>query len=217
VASSIQDKMELADSDDKRMKAERSETELLHALSVGRLDAFDALYHRYRQPVYTNILKLVRQSETAEDILQEVFVGLWENRQKIDTSKSVGGWLFVVSHNKALSVLKKKVREAAVVQWEADLPDASPVEDPIDEELYGLQLALIEEAVEHLPARKRDVFRRCRFDGQSAEEVAASTGISVASVNDYLKQSTRFIRAYIRSRTNPTQLTLVVGLLFYLD
>jgi RNA polymerase sigma-70 factor (ECF subfamily) len=199
------------------MKAERSESELLHALSAGRLEAFDALYHRYRQPVYANILKLVRQPETAEDILQEVFVGLWENRQKLDADKSAGGWLFVVSHNKALSFLKKKVRESIVVQWEANLPDAPPADDSIDEELYGLQLALIEEAVEHLPARKRDVFRRCRFEGQSTEEVARQTGISVASVNDYLKQSTRFIREYIRSRANPSQLAALPLLLLFLD
>jgi RNA polymerase sigma-70 factor (ECF subfamily) len=167
--------------------------------------------------VYANILKLVRQPETAEDILQEVFVGLWENRQKLDADKSAGGWLFVVSHNKALSFLKKKVRESIVVQWEANLPDAPPTDDSIDEELYGLQLALIEEAVEHLPARKRDVFRRCRFEGQSTEEVARQTGISVASVNDYLKQSTRFIREYIRSRANPSQLAALPLLLLFLD
>jgi RNA polymerase sigma-70 factor (ECF subfamily) len=193
------------------------ETELLRDLAQGHLTAFDALYTHYQQPVYANILKLVRQTETAEDILQDVFVALWEYRHKFDTTRSVGGWLFVVSHNKALSVLKKKVRESAVVQWETDLPDASPADDSIDEELFGLQLALIEEAVEHLPARKRDVFRRCRFDGQSAEEVAQSTGISVASVNDYLKQSTRFIREYIRSRTTPTQLIAVPLLMLFLD
>lgn len=193
------------------------ETELLRNLAQGHLTAFDALYTHYQQPVYANILKLVRQTETAEDILQDVFIALWENRHKIDTTKSVGGWLFVVSHNKALSVVRKKVRESAVVQWEADLTDVPASDERLDDELYGLQMALIEEAVEHLPARKRDVFRRCRFEGQSTEEVAQQTGISVASVNDYLKQSTRFIREYIRTRSTPSQLVAIASLLFYLD
>ncbi|QJD79783.1 sigma-70 family RNA polymerase sigma factor [Spirosoma rhododendri] len=193
------------------------ETALLRDLSQGDLAAFDALYGHYQQPVYANILKLVKQAETAEDILQEVFIALWENRHKIDTTKSVGGWLFVVSHNKALSVVRKKVRESVVVQWEADLSNVPANDDRLDDELFGLQMALIEEAVEHLPARKRDVFRRCRFEGQSTEEVAQQTGISVASVNDYLKQSTRFIREYIRTRTNPSQLAAVAGLLLFLD
>lgn len=193
------------------------ETDLLRDLAQGKLTAFDALYDRYRQPVYANILKLVRQTETAEDLLQEVFVALWENRHKLDTSKSVGGWLFVVSHNKALSALKKKVRESAIVDWQPDVPDAPTPDDRSDEDLYGLQMALIEEAVAHLPARKRDVFRRCRFDGQSSEEVAQQIGISPASVDDYLKQSTRFIRDYIRARTNPSQLAVLAGLLFWMD
>ncbi len=193
------------------------ETDLLRDLAQGNLIAFDALYDHYRQPVYANIIKLVRQTETAEDILQEVFVALWENRHKIDTGKSVGGWLFVVSHNKALSVLKKQVRESIVVTWQPDVPDTPATDDRPDEELYGLQMALIEEAVEHLPARKRDVFRRCRFEGQSSEEVAHQIGISTASVDDYLKQSTRFIRDYIRTRTTPSQLAVLAGLLFWLD
>ena len=192
------------------------ENKLASALSDGDLAAFDTLYYQYRQPVYANILKLVQQTEAAEDILQEVFVTLWENRQKIDQNKSVGGWLFVVSHNKAISYLKRKVRESTVVQWRPDLPEYPAMEDQSDE-LYGMQMALIQQAVERLPARKRDIFKRCRFEGQSAEEVSQFTGISVATVNDYLKQSTRFIRNYIRSNSSSSQLTAIAGLLFYLE
>ncbi|GAB3736973.1 sigma-70 family RNA polymerase sigma factor [Spirosoma lituiforme] len=199
------------------MKADRSETDLLHALALGQIKAFDALYHRYKQPVYSNIVKLVKQTETAEDILQEVFVTLWTNRQKIDLTKPVGGWLFVVSYNKAASSLRKKVRESAVIQGQADLPDAPTPDDRADEELYSLQMALIEEAVAHLPARKRDVFCRCRFEGLSNEEVADMTGISVQSVNDYLKQSTRFVRDYIRTNAKSAQLVATTCLLLLLD
>ena len=194
-----------------------SETAQLTALSQGERTAFEALYHRYKQPVYANIRKMVPDPEAAEDLLQETFIALWENRTALDPAKGAGGWLFVVSYNKAASFLKKKLREAAILEPEADLAELAVADDLGDEELYTIQLALVEEAVAHLPARKQAVFRLCRFEGKSAEEVAAATGISVASVKDYLKQSTRFIREYIHLGHTPTQALAVAGLLVLLE
>jgi len=194
-----------------------SETAQLTALSQGERTAFEALYHRYKQPVYANIRKMVPDPEAAEDLLQETFIALWENRTALDPAKGAGGWLFVVSYNKAASFLKKKLREAAILEPEADLAELAVADDLGDEELYTTQLALVEEAVAHLPARKQAVFRLCRFEGKSAEEVAAATGISVASVKDYLKQSTRFIREYIHLGHTPTQALAVAGLLVLLE
>ncbi len=190
-----------------------SEAAQLSALSQGERAAFEALYHRYKQPVYTNIRKMVPDPDAAEDLLQETFIALWENRQGLDPAKGAGGWLFVVSYNKAASFLKKKLREAAILEPETDLAELAVADELGDEELYTAQLALVEEAVAHLPARKQAVFRLCRFEGKSAEEVAAATGISVASVRDYLKQSTRFIREYIQLGHAPTQALAVVALL----
>lgn len=185
----------------------------LVALSQGERAAFEALYHRYKQPVFANIRKMVPDPDAAEDLLQETFLALWENRQALDPAKGAGGWLFVVSYNKAASFLKKKLREAAILEPETDLAELAVADELGDEELYTTQLALVEEAVAHLPARKQAVFRLYRFEGKSAEEVAAATGISVASVRDYLKQSTRFIREYIQLGGAPTQALAVAGLL----
>jgi len=194
-----------------------AETEQLAALALGQRPAFEALYHRYKQPVFANIRKMVPDPDAAEDLLQEVFIALWENRQAIDPAKGAGGWLFVVSYNKAASYLKKKLREAAILEPETDLAELAVADELADEELYTHQLALVEEAVAHLPARKQAVFRLCRFEGKSAEEVAAATGISVTSVKDYLKQSTRFIREYIHAGHAPTQVLAVAGLLILLE
>ncbi|WP_431212046.1 RNA polymerase sigma factor [Puia sp. P3] len=76
--------------------------------AVGTFDltAFDEIYHQYHNAVYSNIYKLVRQEAVAEDILQEVFIALWENRRRLEPAK-VAGWLFVTSYNKSVKYLKK--------------------------------------------------------------------------------------------------------------
>ena len=195
------------------MPVQFSEAEQVTALVQDQVPAFEALYNHYKQPVYANIRKMVPDPVAAEDLLQETFIALWENRTALDPAKGAGGWLFVVSYNKAASFLKKKLREADILEPETDLAQLAVADELGDEELYTTQLALVEEAVAHLPARKQAIFRLCRFEGKSAEEVAAATGISVASVRDYLKQSTRFIREYIQLGGAPTQVLAVAGLL----
>lgn len=176
------------------------------------LKGFDALYHQYHQAVYANIWKIVKQHEAAEDILQEVFLAMWENRQKLDTVK-VAGWLFVTSFNKSVKYLRKKEKEPAPLQI---VQETLLEEEPISEELYTFQLSMVEEAVNHLPERKKEVFRLCRYEGKSYDEVAHILGISVTSVKDYLKQSTRFIKDYIASHYAESLATGTSLLVLYL-
>lgn len=171
------------------------------------------LYHQYKQAVYANIFKMVRQPEAAEDILQEVFLALWQNREQIHKDKSVAGWLFVVSYNKAATYLKQQLKSAIVLH---EYPEDIPQEQD-DDELYDIQLSIVEDAINHLPARKKEVFRLCRLEGKPYEEVAEIVGISVPSVKDYLKQSTRFIKRYVSGEYTSTSLTTLSLLIIFLD
>lgn len=183
---------------------------------AAELAHFDRLYHTYHQAVYANICKMVSHPACAEDILQEVFMALWENRQQLDPEK-VAGWLFVVSYNKAATYLKRKLKEATVlVADDTALAGNLPHTDAHDETLFRLRLSAVEEAINHLPARKKEVFRLCRFEGKSHDEVAEELGISVFSVKDYLKQSTRFIRKYISHHYPHFELTSLSLLLLYM-
>jgi len=179
------------------------------------LGAFDALYHQYHHAVYSNIRKLIRQEEAAEDILQEVFLALWENRQKLDYER-VAGWLFVISYNKSIKYLKRKRRESAVSLVDELLHSNIPEEETGSEELHRFRVSMIEDAVNHLPERKKQVFRLCRYEGKSCDEVARIMDISPTSVNDYLKQSNRFIREYIFSNYTEFSLSLLPLLIIYL-
>lgn len=167
-----------------------------YEVKATELEQFDACYARFHQAVYANICKLVAEAQMAEDILQDVFLSFWEHRHTVDMSNA-GGWLFVVSYNKSMTFLKKKLRDTSVLLPDTEYLSAVSEEQPVDEALFQLRLSMVEEAVDHLPPRKKEVFRLCRYDGKSADEVAELLGISVFSVKDYLKQSTQFIRQYI--------------------
>lgn len=178
------------------------------------LEQFDQAYNQYHQAVYANICRMVTDVVLAEDILQDVFLALWENRHSVDL-QNAGGWLFVVSYNRSMTCLKKKLRESSFILPENLLPQQMAADMPDDEQLYQLRLSMVEEAIDHLPARKKEVFRLCRFQGKSHDEVADLLGISVFSVKDYLKQSTQFIRKYISSRYAHPELPGMYFLLLY--
>ncbi len=75
------------------------------------IEMFYFFYKKYYKNIYLNILKLVQLPQSAEDILQDVFLTFWENRNKLSSEQSISGWLFVVSHSKSLSYLKKKAEK----------------------------------------------------------------------------------------------------------
>ncbi|WP_159441075.1 sigma-70 family RNA polymerase sigma factor [Pedobacter caeni] len=166
---------------------------------------FDRIYEQYHQLIYANIFKLIKSAPIAEDILQDVFFSLWENRMKIDIQKSVSGWLFIVSYNKSLSILRKKVKEAVEYVENYDAYDDISEEIFLNEAVYESQLQILEEAVVALPPQRQKVFRLCHFEGKSQEEVAKILGLSTASVKDYLKHSKRFIREYVLTKTHLNQ------------
>lgn len=175
---------------DSKILAEQPLTDIVN------LKQFNTLYEKYCDPVYRNILKLVKNDDDAEDILQDVFVSLWENRHRL-RGRSLSGWLFIVSHNKAMDHLKKKVHVSLdQYGWVEQIADA-PTDGPEKEAMYMQQLNMVIEAVGALPKRKKEVFRLCRLEGYSKDDVALMMGISYQSVTDYLKQSNKAIREYI--------------------
>lgn len=191
-------------------------TGLVTALQQDSMAAFDTLYQMHHQAVYRNICKLVPQQEVAEDLLQEVFLALWEHRSSLDTNKQAAGWLFVVSYNKSISWLKKSLRESKALQtmpaWHT-----APEETLATEELYQHQLHALNNAVDQLPLRKKQAFRLCRLEGRTYEEAGSMLGISSATVKEYVKSAAQLIRQQLFSGQDPSSLAAVTGLIVFIS
>ncbi|RXK85632.1 RNA polymerase sigma factor [Filimonas effusa] len=192
-----------------------NESEAVRMLSTGDIAAFDHIYFKYHQQVYANICKITGDPKMAEDLLQEVFFALWKKRDSLHVDKSVANWLFVVSYNKSVSFLRKKIKESFLVPaTEGELADVKEDNAGMQvEQEFASQAAILDLAVDRLPGRKKEVFKLCRYEGRTPEEVALMMGISVQSVKDYLKQSTQLIRNYVRDTANIQDATVLIGML----
>ena len=170
-----------------------NEEEILCRLAKGDRHAFDAIYRQYFYAVYRNSLKITREVNAAEDIVQEVFIALWQKRETIDTKRSVGSWLFVVCYNKSVNFLKRKLKESLVHQQLQQLTSDSG-EEVI---YYNLQWEMLEEAIAQLSPQKRKVFELCKLQGKSYEETAAALHPSKHTVKEYLSAAVSFVKEYV--------------------
>jgi RNA polymerase sigma-70 factor (ECF subfamily) len=112
----------------------------------------------------------------------------------LDEQRGVGGWLFVVSYNKAISFLRRSVREKILPLEEHTLEGAQSPDTTQDEQEF--QFNLLHAAIESLPPAKKQVFILCKLEGKSYEEAARTIGISQHTVKEYVASSLKFIRSH---------------------
>ena len=182
------------------------EIALVAALQGDSVAAFDALYRMYFPAVYANILHLVKDSTAAQDIVQEVFIRLWEKRKLLQTGQPVGNWLFVVSYNRSLNHLRSTLRQR--LKLAALAPDTVESEEE-EWEVTSIQLDMLERAIDKLPPQRKKVFLLCKMQGKTYAEAATELQISHYTVKEHITKASRFIRDYVR--VQPEWQTLLVA------
>ncbi len=195
------------------MRTKNVEVEKIYNVN---LILFDEVYREYNRAIYANILKIIKDPDGAQDVFQEVFLTLWKKLDEKSTIQSYASWLFVVSHNKSISYLKKKVSESLVWVENYDMFESVSAELLDNNEIASKQLSIIEEAVGSLPKRKKEVFILSKYEGKNIDEIADKLDISQASVTEYLKQSIRLVREYISVKYSTSDAIGITLLLFYL-
>ena len=168
--------------------------ELTKRLQNGDREAFDELYLKYNSAIYYNILKLTRDLIITQDIVQEVFIALWEKRHSLDAGQEISGWLFVVSYNKSVNHLKRKLKESLTQKLQQDGNSTIDAED----DLVNIRMSILEKAIEQLSPQRRRVFELCKLQRKTYAEAAAELQISKHTVKEYLSGAVIFIKKYIK-------------------
>ena len=163
---------------------------LVKRVSKGDRKAYAALFHEFYTPLLLYSIKFTKNREVSEDIVQDFFVDFWEQRayERI-TSSSVRGYIFAAVRNRALKLLEKRdvLREA-----DGELPVLADESDAgwLTEEI----LQAMEEEIEKLPPRMREVLKAVYIDGLSYRETAEKFVISIATVKTLLVNALKRLR-----------------------
>lgn len=184
-----------------------NEYTLIALLNEGDKNAFDSIYRHYFSAVYGNALKLTRQPLLAEDIVQEVFISLWEDRTSIKSSGSLAGWIFVNSYNRSVNKLKQQLRESLLGKVLSEQGEAG-AEDT--NEIFEQQWQMVEEAMAGLSPQKRKVFQLCKLQGKTYEETAGILKISKHTVKEYLSAALAQIKEQVLQYSRLPLLILIL-------
>jgi RNA polymerase sigma-70 factor (ECF subfamily) len=187
------------------------DSELITRLRQSQVTAFDALYWKYHEAVYRNILKFTKDTETASDILQEVFTKLWEKRITINADQSVAGWLFVVSFNLSVNHTRKRLREQTV-QKKLFAVDPGNDVHTTGPQVYEEQYRLMRQAIDQLSPQKRKIVTLCKIEGKTYEEAAGELNISRNTVKEHLSAAMVNLNEYVRKNATHASLVLLAGL-----
>ena len=194
------------------MKPDVSNDQLLVSdFKNGDASAFDALYWKYHSVVYNNIIKLVKDRDTAKDILQEVFIALWVKRSTLDPGVNIAGWLFTTSYHKCIDHLRLTL-VTPLRAGEINIADEWEGVDYRKEKEQESRLQLIQQAVSNLSPKKREVFELCKLKGKTYEETAEELNISRHTVKEYLSAAIIHIKNYIqRQPQSPASILLILS------
>lgn len=179
------------------MKTEKSNKELLLLLQSDDSLAFYQIYERYCKRLYGFVLRYVKQAEDAEGIVQEVFIKVWEKRKKIDVSSSFESFLFTVTYNTIISLLRKRLSEKKYLENLKTIQQVEFAADLVDEIHYREINKKVEALLNEVTPRQKEVFLLSRADGLSHQEIADKLGISALTVKKHVSNTLSFLKSHI--------------------
>lgn len=159
-------------------------------IAAGDRAAFEALFRLHYRPLCVFAMGYVKDSDKAEDLVQDLFFRLWLDREKVNITTSVKAYLYASVRNRCLNVLKagSKVR---VLNDEVD--DRLEEEERSEDE-HAERIARVQAAIEALPEERRKVFKLSRYEGLKYHEIAARLGISVKTVENQMGSALKTLR-----------------------
>jgi RNA polymerase sigma-70 factor (family 1) len=192
----------------------QDEKEIIIQLHNGNVHAFEMVYLIYSPRLYSRLLKLVKSDIHAQEILQDVFVKIWEQRNTLDAEKSFRSFLYKIAENKAHDFFRKTARDKTL---ETQLIRQSTVNYSLIEKYKSNEddLATLQKAIEDLPPQRQQVFRLCKLEGKSYKEVSELLDISVSTISDHIVKGTKTVREYFSKHTPALVIfSLLISMLF---
>ena len=171
--------------------------DVLQQLTEGNESAFRQIYDRYWLSIYKTVKRYTKSPEVAEDIVQEIFTTLWNNRSNFKEVINLEYYLITMAKNLTYKTLRKMAFEETVKNhWLAESPnEENSGNDAILDQQYA---QLIRQAVGLLPSQQKQIFNMAKVEGLSHKDIAAQLKISHLTVKTHMAKALRSIRHYLQ-------------------
>ena len=161
-------------------------------------EAFSAIYYRYHKYLYALSMRFLKDSDMAEDAVQQVFVKLWEILPEVDVEISVKNYLYSMTKNYILNQFRRRkdtmISNYADAQIEIEDTEADIYKAMENEELNKLLI----KGINSLPNQKKEICRLKINEKLSNQEIADQTGLSIHTVKSHYQEAVKMLRVYFK-------------------
>jgi RNA polymerase sigma-70 factor (family 1) len=184
---------------------------LVEKLQKGDIESFDSLYNKYSGKLYAFGLKYLRSTDEAEELVQSVFLKVWENYRNLKKESSFKSYIFTIAYNDMCKLFRKRNYQQKYI--DDSLYENSGSYEEIEERIHFQSvLDIVHQIVDKLPERQRVIFLKSRFEGKSTKEIAEEIGLSPGTVDNYISEALKFISS--RMPNEKLSLLLLFSLFF---
>lgn len=169
------------------------EKQLVLKVIEGNHDAFAQLYDMYAERLYYFALRFMISKEDAENVTQDVFVKLWETRERIDVNLSFSSYLFTIAKNTIFNIHRKRVNELAYLSHLGTFLESNQVKLE-NEIIYRDIYDKVEKLIAELPPQRKKVFEMSRKQGLSHKEISAELNISEKTIETHIRLALKTLR-----------------------
>lgn len=181
-------------------KSPRADFEYVEGIRSGDPAAFASLFRKYYEPLYQFAGRFVKDAQTSESIVQDVFVNIWKKREEWHVQHNVKSYLYTSVRNQSLNYLKREKVLISMTEYTVhqDYPVSSPEEALIEREM----VEAVQKAIEKLPQQCRRIYLMKRYDDLKYSEIAEVLNISINTVKTQMRRALKSLHkslAYLMS------------------
>jgi len=197
-----------------QVKALYDPSYILSQVALGNENAFAQFFNHHWPQVYGTGLRLTKSPEKAQDLAQDIFIKLWEQRHKLADVKQEDAYVYTLSRNVILDFLRKRVFDTENIDTLINYFADSSISAQEKMEYHELETTL-QAAIDQLQGKVKEVFILSRFEGMTHEQIAQQLGISENSSKTYIVRALQDIRKFMALHTDNATLILAAGVILY--
>jgi RNA polymerase sigma-70 factor (ECF subfamily) len=174
-----------------------NDLELFERIKKGDEAAFETLFRAYFKPLCHFAYKIVKDVIISEEIVQDLFFNFWEKRKKLELYTSLKSYLFKSVHNNSLKYLR---HQKIVIDYEAKVKNYQPQPFELQENYaeIGEMICIINQTLDEVPERTREIFLLNRDEGLKYQEIAEKLNISVKTVEAHITSLLKLLRVNLK-------------------
>jgi RNA polymerase sigma-70 factor (ECF subfamily) len=181
------------------LSASNTDTDLFHRIARGDERAFEELFRRWDRRIYPFVLKMIRTPLLAEELTQEIFIKIWQHREKLDEVVNPEAYILTIATRHTLDLIKRQLNESRMLEkFSAIRPRSHNDTDEIL--LFRDRAALIQQAVDQLPPQQKAVYLLSRQEGLDYDAIGQQMNISPNTVRNHLVKALQSIRTYLHDQ-----------------